>query len=117
VPARLQYISAAHDSIEAVATDGTIWSVSLVTGIERGVSIRATATAFAVSPRRTTMAVGSEGGELFLIDHQFRVAVRRFGHGAHGRITCAVFEDEATLLVCLSDGQIMRTLLTSEITD
>jgi WD40 repeat protein len=111
LPGPVKYLSAGRDAIEAVTSDGTVWSVSLETGLERSLSIGTTFTAFAMSPRRTVMALGSVDGELFLIDRQFHVSARRPAYGEHGRIACAAFEDEATVLACLPSARVMRIRL------
>ena len=107
----MKYLSAGRDSIDAATDDGTVWSVSLETGLEHSISIGTTFTAFAVSPRRTAMVLGSVDGELFLIDRQFHVSARRPAYGEHGRIACAAFEDETTVLACLPSARVMRIRL------
>ena len=66
---------------------------------------------FAISPLHRTMAVGSGDGELFVIDPQLRVSSHRPAHGEHVRLTVVSFEGEATLVIGLANGRVMRIQL------
>jgi WD40 repeat protein len=109
----LQYIGTSRDSVVAVTANGTVWRASLVTRSERRISLETSFTAFAISPRRSLVALGDLNGELFLIDDDLHVIAQRFDHSEHRRITCVTFEDDAHLLVCLPDGRVMRMALSS----
>jgi WD40 repeat protein len=111
LPGPVKYLSAGPDSIEAATGDGTVWRVSLDSGLEHRISIGTTFTAFAMSPGRTVMALGSVDAELFLIDRDLHVSARRAAYDEHGRIACVAFEDEATVLACLPSARVMRIRL------
>jgi WD40 repeat protein len=104
----VKYASAGAGSIEAVTDNGIVWRFSLATGMARTTSLQTAVNAFAISPHRRTMAVGSTDGELFLIDSELHVSARRPAYGEHAKITSAIFEDETALIVALSNGRVMR---------
>jgi WD40 repeat protein len=107
----VKYVSAGRDSIEAATADGIIWRLSLSTGLVQTTALQTAANAFAISPQRRMMAVGSTNGELFLIDPQLHVSARRPAYGEHATISSVTFEDESALVVGLSNGRVMRTRL------
>jgi WD40 repeat protein len=107
----VKYVSAGTDSIEAVTADGIVWRFSFATGVARTTALQTAVNAFAVSPGRRTMAVGSTNGELFLIDAQLHVSARRPAYGEHAKISSATFEGETALVVGLSNGRVMRMRL------
>jgi hypothetical protein len=104
----LKYVSAGRGTIEAVTTDGIVWRFSFATDRVQTTALQTAANAFAISPQRRTMAVGSTNGELFLIDSQHHVAARRPAYGEHAKISAVTFEDETALVVGLSNGRVMR---------
>jgi len=111
LPHQVRDFSVGRGSIDAVSDDSTVWRIWLDTGREQTTSINARFAAFATSPDRNTIAVGTVDGELFLIDRQFHVSVRRPSYSEHERIQCVAFEDDATLVTCHSNGRVMRTQL------
>jgi WD40 repeat protein len=106
--APVQFVAAIRDAIVAATTDGTLWRISLSTDERKSIPIRTNFTAFAVSTDNVVTALGSEGSEVFLVNRQFEITTHRFERGRLGRISCLMFEDEKTLLACLSDGRVMR---------
>jgi WD40 repeat protein len=103
--APVHYMSTSRDSIYAATTDGTIWDVSLSTGIEHRISLGTSLTAFAKTPSPGYLAAGSDDGELFIVDDRHRVTAKRFERDIIG---CAAFEDDHTLLFCAPGGRILR---------
>jgi WD40 repeat protein len=106
----VQQIQASSQVIHAMLTDGTLWSVSLATGTEYRISLGGVSTSLAVSPHGTA-AVGTDRGELILVDTDRRIATHNFKPGS---VNCAAFQDAETLLACVPGGRIMRIHIDEE---
>jgi hypothetical protein len=104
-------MSTSKHSIYAALSDGSVWSVALTSSSETRTFLGIRFTAFAVSPYRHAVAVGSDDGELFLIDNKHGITAWHFERDL---VTCVAFEKSGSLLACAPGGRVLRIIIPAD---
>jgi hypothetical protein len=94
-----------------LTSDGTIWHLIQNVGSDYSSRLKISPRAFATSPLHEYIAVGSNDGEVFIIDSFHRIITRRLGGGTIQSLT---FDGVDALLAGTLEGRIFRFELTKQ---
>jgi len=108
-PTAVLYVSLAHNSLYIALANGDIQHLTSSGNTSGSISLGISVRAFAVSNSLKYIAVGSDDGEIFILNDRWQVVAKHLDGGA---IQCAEFEGTNSLFACTHDGRIFRINIT-----